>query len=351
MHKSKIKNLQFNAAILYSLNSRLELKKIEPKSCLKENQFLIKLKYTGICGSQLGEISGVKGKDKYLPHLLGHEGTGIVVAKKSKSRKINIGDKVVLHWKPSNGKDSQNPQYIYKNKDINAGKVTTFNEYAIVPENRITKLKKKTNMSHACLLGCSLTTAYGVLKNNAKVKKNKNILIWGSGAVGQALIILSKLFFVNKIIAIDINSDKLIKSKKLGADILLNYNDKNFQNKISSLTEDIDYIIETTGNTKIIEKCYNILSKKGKLILVGVPHYKKKISIHTLPLHFGKVITGSHGGNIKPQKDIPYLEKLINSNKIKVSDLITNVFEFNKINTALNQMKKNRIIGKAILKF
>tara|TARA_B100001057_G_scaffold398247_1_gene408722 strand:- start:3080 stop:4120 length:1041 start_codon:yes stop_codon:yes gene_type:complete len=344
-------NLSFKAAVLEQLNKNLKLREIKLKNELKKNQFLIKMKYSGICGSQLGEISGVKGRDKYLPHLLGHEGTGIVIEKNALKSKIKIGDKVVLHWKPGSGGESQNPDYFFSSKKINAGKVTTFNEYAVVSRNRITKLSNKTNLAQACLLGCSLTTAYGVLKNNAKIKKNSTLLIYGVGSVGQAIICLSKIFKLKNVIAIDINQNKLKKAKKLGANKTLNPKNKNFKELFKRIANNAEYAVDTTGNTKVIEDCYNNLSKNAKIVLVGVPHFKKKISIHTLPLHFGKQLIGSHGGNINPTKDIPFLEKLMNKKILKVKNLITNTINLNKINNAINKMKKNMIVGKVIIKF
>ena len=74
-------------------------------------QILIELVYSGVCGSQLGEIDGVKGKDNYLPHLLGHEGVGYVIDKHISVKKVKIGDKVMMHWMPSSGINAKNPIY------------------------------------------------------------------------------------------------------------------------------------------------------------------------------------------------------------------------------------------------
>ena len=73
------KKIEIKAAVLNKIDHDLELKKIYHEGNLLRNQVLVKILYTGVCGSQLGEISGVKGKDKYLPHLLGHEATGKIV--------------------------------------------------------------------------------------------------------------------------------------------------------------------------------------------------------------------------------------------------------------------------------
>ena len=83
-------------------------KKIAP------SQVLVKLFYSGICGSQIGEIDGIKGPDRFLPHLLGHEGTGEILKLGKNVKKFKHGDKVVLHWMKGNGRDSNTPKYFYK---------------------------------------------------------------------------------------------------------------------------------------------------------------------------------------------------------------------------------------------
>ena len=128
------------AAVLVELGKPLVLEELEiPK--LKYGQVLVKVLCSGICGSQIGEINGVKGTDKYLPHLLGHEGTGLVLECGEGVNSVNKDDKVVLHWRKGDGIQSPAPTYHSKNLGtVNAGWVTTFNQYAVVSENRITTI-------------------------------------------------------------------------------------------------------------------------------------------------------------------------------------------------------------------
>src|ERR1700733_10708891 len=98
------------AAILVQQNTPLALQEIEiPR--LSVGQVLVKLICSGICGSQIGEINGAKGPDRFLPHLLGHEGTGEVVECGEGVRRVKPGDKVVLHWRKGAGLESLTPTY------------------------------------------------------------------------------------------------------------------------------------------------------------------------------------------------------------------------------------------------
>ena len=208
------------AAILVELEKPLVLEEIQiPK--LTFGQVLVQLVCSGICGSQLGEIDGIKGADKYLPHLLGHEGTGVVIDCGEGVTTVKEMDKVVLHWRPGAGIQSPPPVYRSNNLGtVNAGWVTTFNEKAIVSENRITVIPKNFNLRTAPLFGCAVTTAFGVINNDAQLKIGQSVIIQQGNVIGieavegtDNLIIRSSKFFLNR------EKATLIKLTKLNQDL------------------------------------------------------------------------------------------------------------------------------------
>ena len=134
----------FKAAVL-NKNKKLTIEKL-PIPKLKEGQVLVKILYSGACRSQLMEIEGHRGKDKWLPHLLGHEASGIVVKKHTKLKKIKVGDKAILSWLKNKKQDSKKIYFKVKNKIINAGPVTTFSNYSIVSSNRVYSMPKTTSL-------------------------------------------------------------------------------------------------------------------------------------------------------------------------------------------------------------
>lgn len=338
------------AAVLVKSKKDLKVLDIDLPKKLNFGQVLVKLKYSGICGAQINEIDAVKGKDKFLPHLLGHEGSGIVQRVGEGVTTVNKGDKVVLHWKKGEGIESQTPIYNYHKKKINAGWVTTFNEYAVVSENRVTKIPNDFDLKAATLFGCSLTTAYGVINNNANLKIGQSVIIIGIGGVGLNLVQASSLVSAYPIVGIDINQNKLDFGKKLGMNFGIKYNEKfkssllkRFLNK-----EKADVVIETTGKSSMIELAYELTSNNGKTILVGVPN--KKIKIYSLPLHFDKILKGSHGGNGNPSVDIPNYINLIKYKKINLKTLITHEFKLKDINKALKLFRTGSA-GRILIKF
>jgi len=95
------------AAILVKSNNPLIVQDVEIPSVLEFGQVLVEVYYSGICGAQINEIEALKGPDKFLPHLLGHEGSGVVKKIGKGVKTVNPGDKVVLHWRPSQGIQSE----------------------------------------------------------------------------------------------------------------------------------------------------------------------------------------------------------------------------------------------------
>ena len=124
------------AAILVEQNQPLVVDSIGLPDFLDVGQVLVQLQVSGICGSQLGEISGVKGPDHYLPHLMGHEGFATVIEIGPGVKHVKPGDSVVLHWRRGAGIQADPPKYRWNGQLLNAGWVTTFNRHAVVSENR-----------------------------------------------------------------------------------------------------------------------------------------------------------------------------------------------------------------------
>ena len=124
---------------------------------------------SSICGAQINEIDSVKGPDKFLPHLLGHEALATVIETGPGVSSCKAGDTVVMHWRPGKGMQSPTPDYLWNGRKLNAGWVTTFNQYAVVSENRVTPVPASIDPRSAPLLGCAVTTALGVINNDAQV--------------------------------------------------------------------------------------------------------------------------------------------------------------------------------------
>jgi len=337
------------SAILVESKKPLVVAETDLPAKLEFGQVLVKVCYSSICGAQINEIDAVKGPDKFLPHFLGHEGSGIVEKIGEGVTTVKPGDHVVLHWRKSSGIQSATPKYYWNGKKVNAGWVTTFNEKAVVSENRLTVIPKDFDMRTASLLGCSVTTGFGVVNNDAQIKIGQSVLIFGIGGVGLNIAQAASMVSAYPIIGVDLHEHKINMGKKFGLSHGIIANSKNLKDEIYNIVNQkvVDTVFETTGNSKVIEQAYELTNPEGKTILVGVP--RDKISIYSLPLHFNKVLKGSHGGGSIPDNDIPRYIRLIKNKKMTLENLITQEFNLSEINKALDLCRSGKA-GRVVIK-
>lgn len=330
------------AAVLNKLKKPLEVKNLKiPK--LSKGQILVKIFYSGICRSQIFEIDGYRGKDKWLPHVLGHEGSGEVIDIGDGVKKIKKNDQVILTWIKGKGIDADNPTYTSNNSKINSGKVSTFSNYAIVSENRVVKKPKNLELDLAVLFGCAVPTGMGMVTNEIKNLSKKTSAVIGVGGVGIFSIIALKKKKPKKIIAIDKLPGKLNVARKLGIKECLNISEKDFMKKFLKLTSNkgVDFCLETTGTTKGIELGFSLINKNhGKLIFASHPPNGKKINIDPHELIKGKKIYGSWGGGTNPDKDIKKYYNIFKKSKINFKKFMK-VYKFDQINTAIKDARKS----------
>jgi len=328
------------AAVLAESRKPLIVDEITLPEALDVGQVLVEIYHSTICGAQLNEIAAAKGPDRFLPHLLGHEASGRVLETGPGVTTVKAGDTVVLHWRPSQGIQCQPPSYRWRGQKLNAGWVTTFNQHAVVSENRLTVIPADYDLKIAPLLGCAVTTAVGVINNDAKVKIGESVVVFGAGGVGLNVVQFASMVGAYPIVAVDLLDNKLEMAKRLGATYCINSsNVADLDAELRKLTDakGVDKVIETTGVKSVIELAYNLTHPDGTCVLVGVP--SDKVTIYTLPIHFNKVLTGSHGGDCVPDVDIPRIIRLNRSGRLSFDGIITHEFSLDDINAALDLVR------------
>jgi S-(hydroxymethyl)glutathione dehydrogenase/alcohol dehydrogenase len=339
------------AAILVEQRKPLIIDEVELPPKLEVGQVLIKVHYSGICGSQLGEIDGAKGEDKFLPHLLGHEASGTVQSVGMGVKQVKPGDVVVMHWRKGLGIEGAPPNYRWRGNTLNAGWIATFNEYAIVAENRVTAIPGDSDLEVAALFGCAVTTGFGVIENNAKVRIGESVVVFGAGGVGLNIVQAANLVGAYPVVAVDIFDNRLALAKQIGATHIINSKTQNSKAEIEKIIgmQNLDHFIDNTGQPAVIELGYDVTKSQGKVTLVGVPRKGDNINIYSLPLHFGMGLVGSHGGEAIPNLDIPRYQNLFRANRIKLRELLTERYSLNDINTAIENMRSGKTSGRCLV--
>lgn len=333
------------AAILEQINKPLKIKNIKFNS-LKRGQVLVEIAYSGVCHSQIMEARGKRGEDKWLPHLLGHEGTGIIKQIGEGVSKVKIGDRVVLGWIKGSGINAETATYNLNSQVINSGNVTTFNEFSVVSENRVTKLDEEIPLDVGVLFGCAIPTGSGIVINEIQPKENTTIAIFGLGGIGLSALMATKLYKFKKVIAIDIEDNKLQLAKEFGATHTINSLEEDVNEKIKKLTsnEGVDYSVEATGLVKMIETAFKNVKKSGGLcVFASHPQNGDLIKIDPFDLICGKQIRGSWGGASFPDEDLPKFYNLYKKGKLPLEKLLGKRYTLNEINEALDDLENRKV--------
>ena len=338
------------AAVLFETNKPLRISELNIPE-LKRGQVLVKVAYSGLCHSQLNEIRGKKGVDRWLPHTLGHEGSGEVVESGPGVTKVKKGDCVIMTWITASGLNADPIMYSLNGEKINSGPVSTFSNYTVVSENKLIKTSADIPMDVASLLGCAVPTGAGMVLNTLKAKSENTLAVIGVGGIGMSAVIGAGIAGCRKIIAVDISDVKLDMAKELGATDIINPRNRNARDLIMKITENkgVDFVIEAAGTKATMEEGLGFIHNTGTVVIAGNLSHGEKIEIDPFDLIKGKKIIGTWGGETDPDEDIPKYMDMYSKSKIKLNKLITNLYKLEDINEAFSDLEKGSV-GRALIK-
>jgi len=340
----------FKAAVLVKTNEPLEIFELGiPK--LEIGQILIQNRFSGICRSQLMEVNGQRGADPWLPHLLGHEGFGIVREIGPSVTKVAPGDKVVISWVSGTGINSKNPSYrTTSGVEINSGPATTFSEYSVVSENKVFMAPTGFPDELIPQFGCAFLTGAGMVLSNLQTKNltpNQSVLVLGFGGVGTAAALILKTFENFRTVIIEESRSKQELAKKLGFNQVF----PNLEEyKKSTPNHLFDYCFEAAGSVKSIQDGF--ISIKNDGVLVFASHPKKGGLIHLDPYELikGKTIKGTWGGNFPPDVAIEEIGKRLLKLENEIKSLIGPKFTLDNVNQGLLYLQSGDA-GKPLIDF
>ncbi|NQV49888.1 MAG: zinc-binding dehydrogenase [Candidatus Marinimicrobia bacterium] len=342
--------MKTKAAVLFETNEPLRTIEMVIPS-LKAGQVLVDIAYSGLCHSQLNEIEGLKGKDNYLPHTLGHEGSGVVLEIGEGVKKVKPGDHVVLTWIKGIGLDVPSTTYQLKGQNINSGAISTFMEKAVISENRLIPISKEMPLKEAALLGCAIPTGAGIVINNASIQPGDSVAIFGVGGIGLSAVIVASALGAGQIIAVDVVDYKLELAAKSGATHTINASTQDALAVIMDITggKGVKYSIESAGSIVSMETAFkSVMNNGGKCIIAGNLPHGKQFSIDPMDLILGKNICGSWGGETNPDLDIPKYVEWHLEHKLNLSALLTHEYSLGDINRAFSELKAGKV-GRALV--
>jgi len=341
------------AAILSQINQPLEIDELIIPD-LKRGQVLVKIHHSGVCHSQINEIRGLKGEDKFLPHTLGHEGSGTVIEVGPEIQKVKVGDPVVLTWIKGKGIDAPATQYRKQDGSaVNSGAISTFMEYAVISENRLVRVPRELPLKEAALLGCAIPTGAGIALHTARMQPGSSIAIFGAGGIGLSAILAAQIKEAAIIIAVDIYEQKLNQAGEIGATHLINATTQDVSDVIREITggPGVDFAIESAGQREAMEMAFKSVKDMGGLcILAGNLPVGQLICIDPFDLIKGKRIIGTWGGETDPDKDIPNYADLFLSGKLNLSFFTSHIYRLCDINNSFNDLASGKV-NRALIEF
>lgn len=344
-HFSVGDDMETVAAILEKTGQPLVLAELKiPK--LKTGQVLVKVVFSGVCHTQVLECRGYRGADRYLPHCLGHEGSGIVQDVGPGVAKVKSGDRVVLSWIKGTGSDAGGTVYKWVDRKVNAGPVTTFSRYSIVSENRLTVIPGDIPMREAALLGCAIPTGVGAVLNTARPRPGQSIAVFGTGGVGLCAVAGAVLAGCVPVIAVDVKPDKLLLAKQMGATYCINAGEADPLEEINGVCPDgLDFAIEASGRTEVMKHAFqSVRSQGGVAVIIGNARHGERLEIDPRQFNLGKRLFGTWGGDCRPERDFPNYCKLLGSGKLSIQSLLSDVYPLDQINKAIDDLEAGKVV-------
>lgn len=332
-----------------------------------DDEVLVKVKAAGLCHTDHDSLNWGK------PIVMGHEGSGIVEAIGHQVENVNVGDSVILNWATpcrncfqcvrgnehicennspvvagANGYTDGHAHIegtLFKGKPIERSfNIGTLAEYTLVKASAVVK-NPIADMSFAAasIISCGVMTGYGSVVNSAKVSEGSAVVVLGTGGVGLSVIQGAKVSKAVKIIAIDINSNRLELAKEFGATdtILADRNDKGLleaAKKVKKMTEGrgADYAFECTAVPELGAAPLAMVRNAGTAVQVS--GIEQEIVVDMNLFEWDKVYINPLYGGCNPEKDFPKIVEHYKSGKLKLEEMITRTYSLDQLELAFEDM-------------
>jgi S-(hydroxymethyl)glutathione dehydrogenase / alcohol dehydrogenase len=341
--------MKTEAAILVELGKPLEVVDLEIPP-LKHGQVLVDIAYSGACGSQVNEVIGNKGEDKWLPHCLGHEATGTVLETDRSVSKVRAGDKVVLSWLKASGIEAGGCVYGWGSRRVNAGAVTTFQRRAIVSENRLTLAPEELSLDIAVLLGCASPTGMGAIFNVLSVRPGDAVAIFGTGGIGLNACMAASFSGGVPVIGIDPAPQRRELAKRYGATHVIDPASTDVLAEVRKIVpQGVDVSVEATGIPTVMDQALAATRNQGgRAVVIGNARHDARLTLNPAVFNQGKSLLGTWGGDSVPDRDFGRFSRLLASGRFPVKELLSRPYRLDEADQAMKDLAAG-VIGRPLI--
>jgi alcohol dehydrogenase len=326
-------------------------------------EVLVKIAGAGLCHSDLSAIEG--NRPRAVPTVVGHEAAGVVVEIGTGVARLKPDDHVVMLFVASCGTcdvctsgrpnlcqsswtaraagtlQSGARRLSLKGKALNHySGISCFAEYAVVSERSLMQIPKALPLLDAAIMGCAVITGAGAVFNTAGDVRGKSVAVVGLGGVGLSALLGAVVAGAKRVIAIDLNDEKLALARELGATDTFVGNDPDCAAKIRELTGGgVDVGFEMAGSVPAMSLVYAIGRRGSTTVCAGLPAHTATFPMPSAALVADeRVIKGSYMGSAVPLRDIPRLVNLVLDGSLPIRKLRTDVIGFDGLNAGFDRL-------------
>lgn len=328
---------------------------------LGKNDVLVQMHATGVCQSQLYWMEATH-KD---PMLFGHEGYGTVLATGQAVQSVHEGDKVLITWVPRASDRPAQRSSIELQDGVTAWSpnVYTWAEHTVVDELYVLPIDKKNAQDFVAIVGCAVVTGAGAVCFAADTQPGDTVAIFGAGGVGLSAIAAAAVRGAGRIIAVDLEADKLDLALHFGATDTINASTQDPVAVINELTGGVDKAFDCVANNTTLNQAIDCTrsvmpgtgSPGGTTVLVGLPQGPLTLELGPNRHSGGNLITGQKrligtaAGGAK-QTDIATFLDWYSQGQLDLAALVTDRYDFVDVHQAVSDLTNRRIRGRALLK-
>ena len=367
--------MKSRAAVAFEAGKPLEIVEVDLEGP-KAGEVLVEIKATGICHTDAFTLSGADPEGAF-PAILGHEGAGIVIEVGSGVRSLKAGDTVIPLYTPecrecdfclnpktnlcqsiraTQGRglmpDGSSRFSLDGNPILHYMGCSTFSNYTVLPEIALAKIRSDVPFDKVCYIGCGVTTGVGAVAFDAKVEPGSTVAVFGLGGIGLNVVQGAKMVGADRIIGIDLNSDREKLGCEFGMTDFINPRDTgDVSEAIIELTGGgVDYSFECIGNTTTMRQALECTHKGwGESFIIGVAGAGQEISTRPFQLVTGRSWKGTAFGGARGRSDVPKIVDWYMNGKIKIDPLITHTMPLEDINKAFDLMHEGKSIRSVVL--
>jgi S-(hydroxymethyl)glutathione dehydrogenase / alcohol dehydrogenase len=355
-------SVRMNAAVLTGVGKPFETHEVD-LALPGPGEVLVKVAASGLCASDLNAIDGKRTLVPF-PAVLGHEAAGTVIETGPGVTRLNPGDPVVLSIVPSCGACTYcargRPNYcVVAGTAMNEGNllsgssrlslngqrlnhfltVSSFAEYAVVPESGAVAVPANMPLDRAALISCAVLTGFGAVTNTAKVTPGSRVAVFGCGGVGLNILQGARIAGAARIIAVDVTAEKLAVATRVGATDVVDAGLGDPAEVIRDLAGGVDYAFEALGREQTVQQAWRSLDVGGEVIIVGLLRHGATLTLDADPFVNEQGVRGCYFGSSHLMRDVPALVDRYLAGELLLDELISRRIGLDGLNEAFDRLR------------